>query len=595
MELAYYIPETAPFSREQRAWLNGFLAGIFGNGALPLPAMPEKKTEPLLVLYGSQSGNSEMLARRFGNEGKNAGHAPRVLCMDQWEKFDLTQESNLLIVVSTWGDGDVPDNAQAFWKFLSGPSAPKLENLRYSVLALGDTNYASTFCEAGKKFDARFAELGATRISPRVDCNVDFEATAREWAAAVWKALAEAPKSPSHTHNTLPIPLLHSGGGEGAGALPTETKIYSRANPFPGRLLGNRRLTGIGSGKDTRHIEISIAGSGFEYKPGDALGIAPANDPVLVAQILTKLKCDGEEEVSTPSGEKTSLGRALLRDYEITRISFPLIELAAASSGSAALKELAASRADADKYIPGRDVLDLLTEFEVQIPPAEFVRGLRKISPRLYSIASSPRAFPDAVHLTVGVVQFTGSRRTHNGLCSGFLAERVKTGSELAVFLQSSHGFRLPANPEAPMIMVGPGTGIAPFRGFLQDRGAVGAKGRNWLFFGEQHAASEFLYRDEFEGWKSKGLLTRLDTAFSRDQEEKIYVQHRMLEHARELWGWFQEGAYFYVCGDAKRMAKDVDAALHQVAQKGGGLSVEASIEFVDSLRQQKRYQRDVY
>jgi sulfite reductase (NADPH) flavoprotein alpha-component len=599
MQNAIFIPETAPFNPTQRAWLNGFLAGLFGNGGTisdTQPVLPAKKTEPLLVLYGSQSGNSELLAKRFGKESKEFGYAARVVCMDQWQSFDLASESNLLVVVSTWGDGDLPDNAQAFWKFLSGPGAPRLENLRYSVLALGDTNYASTFCEAGKKIDMRLAELGAICVAPRVDCNVDFESPAKEWAATVWKRFAVKLQSremagvPSAKESRDFAP---SGGLQEAEAPPSKT-TFSRANPFAAQLLTRRALNSAGSSKDTRHIEISIAGSGFDYKPGDALGVMPSNDSSVVSQILSRLKCDGEEEVPAPGGEKTSFGRALLRDYEINKIPFALIE-ATATKGNATLQSLAGNRGEADKYCHGRDVLDFVNEFDVVIEPAEFAKCLRKLSPRLYSIASSPRVAPESIHLTVAVPQFVSNGRVHYGLCSGFLAHGIKPDENLPVFLQRSHAFALPQNPDAPMIMVGPGTGIAPFRAFLQDREASGAKGRNWLFFGDQHAATDFLYQEELEAFKQRRTLTHLHTAFSRDQEEKIYVQHRMLEHAAELWAWFQEGAYFYVCGDAKRMAKDVDAALHQVAQKAGSLSVEASIEFVDSLRQQKRYQRDVY
>jgi sulfite reductase (NADPH) flavoprotein alpha-component len=586
MDRAIFIPETAPFSIEQRAWLNGFFAGLFGNTLAPLGSESVKSKKPLLILFGSQSGNSEMLAKRFRNEAKQCGYEPRVLCMDKWQTINWASETTLLVIVSTWGDGDVPDNAREFWKHLAGPSAPKLEQLRYSVLALGDTNYGETFCQAGKSFDRRFEELGAKRIVPRMDCNLEFEPSAKSWFGGVCEALgATGDRDGLVTVNVTPQ------------TTPAEkTKpTFNRENPFPAKFLANRRLTADGSNKDTRHIEISIAGSGLTYKAGDALGIHPANDPALVAQILDKLKCDGEEEVPAASGGNTSLGRALLRDYEITRLPFALLEAVAAKQGTAALLDLAADRALADKYLGGRNVLDFVSEFDVQLPPKEFVRALRKLSPRLYSIASSPKKHGESAHLTVGVVQFEGNGRMHQGLCSNYLAERVKEGAEISIFMQAAHGFALPADGKLPIIMVGPGTGIAPFRGFLHEREATDAKGKNWLIFGEQHSASDFLYREELEQMLSSGSLTRLDTAFSRDQEEKVYVQHRMLEQANELWKWLQEGAHFYVCGDARRMAKDVDAALHQVAQRAGGLSVEASMEFVDALKEQKRYQRDVY
>jgi sulfite reductase (NADPH) flavoprotein alpha-component len=358
------------------------------------------------------------------------------------------------------------------------------------------------------------------------------------------------------------------------------------------RLISSYNLNGAGSAKETRHVEISLAETDLTYEVGDALGVMPANCPELVSEILAALGCDGEEAVAGPSGVETSLRSALLTQYEITRISAALFE-AIAESARRGGRSNGITR---DEFTRGREVIDLLLQFpESRINPNEFVQLLNPLKPRLYSISSSPRAHPGEVHLTVGAVRYENHGRARKGVCSTFLSDRVKPGSTVPVYVQPSHGFRLPPDGSTPIVMVGPGTGIAPFRAFLEERQVIGARGRNWLFFGDQHAATDFLYCEQLEAMLSSKHLTRLDTAFSRDQPEKLYVQHRMLEQAHELYAWLEEGAHFYVCGDAKRMAKDVDAALHQVIQVASGRSAEAAIEYVTQLKSQKRYQRDVY
>ncbi len=579
-----FIPENAPFTADQRQWLNGWLAGLFSDasGGLAANAMAgvsAAPAKPLTVLYGSQTGTAEGLAKKAGAEAKKRGFAPKLVCMDKFESVDLAKEENVLVITSTYGDGEPPDNALAFWNYLKGETAPPLSQLHFSVLALGDTNYAA-FCEFGKKCDERFEQLGAKRVHPRIDCDVEYDAPAKAWTEGVFTALAGAASPVTDTE-----------------AVPAETG-YSKKNPFPARLLANRLLNAEGSGKEVRHYEISLAGSGLSYEVGDALGVVPANCSELVGDILGALDCDGEEAVKTPDGSETSLRLALVQHYDITRPSGELLK--AAAERGAAGGELAgmldpARKDELKKWLWGREIIDVISGLTKPFTAPEFIALLKKLQPRLYSISSSPKAHPDEVHLTIAAVRYDGLGRARKGVASTFLADRCADHTPVPVFVQVSHGFRLPESGDVPVIMCGPGTGIAPFRAFLEERLAAGAKGRNWLFFGDQKRASDFLYREQLEAWLASGHLARLDLAFSRDQTEKIYVQNRMLENAAELWAWLQSGAHFYVCGDASRMAKDVDAALHTIAETAGGLSAEAAAEYIAKLKSEKRYQRDVY
>ncbi len=411
---------------------------------------------------------------------------------------------------------------------------------------------------------------------------MDYETPASAWIEVVLGKLRNG-SSPAHEPAAI------------SAAVPAG---YSRKNPYPARLLVNRKLNLNGSGKDVRHIEISLAGSGLEYEAGDALGVLPTNCPVLVEEILAALGANGNESVTLPEGGEASLSEALLRNYVITQISPQLFEAVAEKSGDAELAPLCGKENEKarDAWLWGREVIDLLTACPAGRPdPATFVGLLRKVQPRLYSISSSPKAHAGEVHLTIGRVGYDSFGRQRKGVCSTFLSDRVADEIPVPVFVQASKGFRPPVNGDLPVIMVGPGTGIAPFRAFLHERRATGAKGRNWLFFGEQRMATDFYYREEFDPMLADGHLTRLDTAFSRDQAEKIYVQHRMLELGKELWAWLEDGAHFYVCGDASRMAKDVDIALHTILETAGGLGKEEAEACVKRLKTEKRYQRDVY
>jgi sulfite reductase (NADPH) flavoprotein alpha-component len=593
-----FIPDNAPFTPSQRAWLNGFLAGMFSQTAAPAgAAQPIAAAKPKLnVLFGSQSGNAESIAKRLVKEAKKQGYEATIAALEKASPAALAQERCALIITSTWGEGDPPENAVNFWEQLIAENDLKLAGLNYSVLALGDTNYQH-FCGFGKSLDSRLQAMGARRIFERVDCNVDFETGAARWQTGVFEALKNAdlmggaPQLNGSTNGASPTVELAPLEEKPAG--------YSRKNPFSARLLVNRKLTGEGSEKDTRHYEISLQGSGLTYEAGDALGIMPTNSPELVDEILKALGYDGEEEVSSPEGEKIPIRLALLREYQIRAPNLEFLNaMAEHDAADQYLKELISSdvRTELDKFLWGREVIDFLLESPgVKFDPEEFVSLLKKLQPRLYSIASSLKAHPEQVHLTVDTVRYEIHGRKRKGVCSNFLAEGAGKDTPVPVFIQVSKHFRVPENGDSPIIMVGPGTGIAPFRAFLEERKATGVKGRNWLFFGAQKSSCDFFYKEELESYQRDGVLTRFDTAFSRDQNYKIYVQTRMMENAKELWNWLEQGAHFYVCGDASRMAKDVDKALHEIVKIAGDRSEDATVEYIQKLKSDKRYQRDVY
>jgi sulfite reductase (NADPH) flavoprotein alpha-component len=576
-----YIPETAPFSTEQRAWLNGFVAGLLGGQAAESAGSPPSKGR-VLVLFGSQSGNSEALANRIARKLREHHFEVVVSGMDAVEPHALAAEKRVLVVTSTWGEGEMPDNAQNFWHAISNGSSPDLSHVEYSVLALGDLNYASTFCMAGKEFDRRFEELGARRIHPRADCDVDFDGPASEWLAGVLKMWDVAGA------NTVQTSVAEEHVPAAAAC--------SRTNPFPAPLVENRALSGKGSEKDVRHIAFSLADSGILYEPGDALGVVPKNDPGMVGALLTVLGAHYHSAVASVHGGERPAFEVFLEELEITKITRELLGLIAERNPEAEFVPLMEHEEKLERWLWGRDPLDLVHRWGGRlINVREFAATLRRLSPRLYSIASSQKAHPDEVHLTVGAVRWEFDGTWRGGVCSTFLADRLDLGTKAGIFVHTSHSFRLPESPDTPIIMVGPGTGIAPFRAFIQERIASGASGKNWLFFGDQREATDFLYREEVEQWIGSGVLDRFDAAFSRDQAEKIYVQHRMREHGSILWKWLEEGAHFYVCGDARRMAKDVEATLHAIIAEEGAMDADAASAYVKRMKQEKRYQRDVY
>jgi len=581
-----YIPEDAPFNGEQKFWLAGFLAGLHSR-LLVLENQPQaagsaasSATTQLHILFGSQTGNAEALAQNAAKAARAKGLVPVVQGLGEVDIDVFVTMRHVLVITSTYGEGEMPDNAQLFWQAISASTAPRLEQMHFAVLAIGDTGYDG-FCQAGKFIDMRLEQLGAKRVCDRIDCDIDYEEPSNAWIASSMPQFAASAGSSGTALESAPE----------APVIPGSNKN----NPYAAALATNKRLSGEKSGKDIRHFEFDLTDSGLKYEAGDALGVIPVNDPALVNLLLTQLKSDYDNPVP---GFDRSLGDLLTYQFEISEPSRKLIEWVGQNTTNQELRHVL-QHDDKDAlgvWLWGKDTLDLLqldVTRSLSIP--EFVGLLRPLQHRAYSISSSQKAHPNQVHLTIASVRYHSAGRARSGVCSTYLAERVKRGEKPAIFISPNKAFRVPANGDAPLIMIGPGTGIAPFRAFLEEREAVGAKGKNWLFFGDQHQEHDFIYQDELKAWQESGLLTRMDLAFSRDQAEKIYVQTRMLEQGAELYAWLQEGAYFYVCGDASRMAKDVDKALYEVITQFGGLSAERAADYVDQLKKEKRYLRDVY
>lgn len=581
-------------SELQKLWLSGYLAAsqftsVLGTPEVQVTELPVGSTgqtisKEVIILYGSQTGNAQRLAKKAGKTLEGNGFQVTVSSMSDFKSNKLKKVQNLLIIVSTHGEGEPPDNALIFHEFLRGKRAPKLDDLHFSVLSLGDSSY-EFFCQTGKEFDARLEELGGTRLYPRFDCDLDYDEPAAEWLDGVIGSLLEA-QGGSSAFPTSETPLAVE-------------STYSRSNPFKAEVLENINLNGRGSNKETRHLELSLEGSGLTYEPGDSIGIYPENDPALVDMLLKELKWDPEVMVTVnKQGDVRPFKEALISYYEITVLTKPLLEKAVQLSANDDLRELL-SPGNEEKvilYIEGRDLLDLVRDFGPWGGTAqEFVSILRKMPARLYSIASSLSANPDEVHLTIGAVRYNAHGRERKGVCSIFCAEGVQPGDTLSVYVQHNENFKLPKNPDTQIIMIGPGTGVAPFRSFMQEREEKGAKGKSWLFFGDQHFMTDFLYQTEWKKWLKEGVLSKIDVAFSRDTAEKVYVQHRMLEQSKELFKWLQEGAAVYICGDEKNMAHDVHKALLEIIEKEGDMTREKAEDYLADMQQQKRYQRDVY
>ena len=581
-----YIPEDAPFNGEQKYWLAGFLAGLHSRLLVlegqqqTAAAAGAAATTQLHILFGSQTGNAEALAQSAAKAARAKGLVPVVQGLGEVDIEVFAAMRHVLIVTSTYGEGEMPDNAQLFWQAISASTAPRLEQMHFAILAIGDTSYDG-FCQAGKFIDMRLEQLGAKRVTDRIDCDIDFEEPSEQWIASAMPQFAASAGSSGTALESAPE----------APVIPGSNK----QNPYASALVTNKRLSGEDSGKDIRHFEFDLTDSGLKYEVGDALGVFAVNEPALVNLLLTQLKADYDTPVP---GFERSLGDLLTYQFEISEPSRKLIEWVGQNTTNQELRHIL-QHDDKDTmgvWLWGKDTLDLLQlDLTRSLSVPEFVAMLRPLQHRAYSISSSQKAHPNQVHLTIASVRYHSGGRARSGVCSTYLADRVGRGEKPAIFISPNKGFRVPANNDAPLIMVGPGTGIAPFRAFLEEREVTGAKGKNWLFFGDQHQQHDFIYQDELENWQQTGLLTRLDLAFSRDQAEKIYVQNRMLEQGAELFAWLQEGAYFYVCGDASRMAKDVDKALYQVVAQFGGMSEERAADYVDQLKKEKRYLRDVY
>ncbi|WP_342042290.1 assimilatory sulfite reductase (NADPH) flavoprotein subunit [Bacillus sp. OTU2372] len=574
-------------SETQKVWLSGYLAGSqLGTASAQLAQLPaenQKISKEVTILYGSQTGNARGLAKKSAQTLEANGYQVTVSAMSDFKPNNLKKLQNLLIIASTHGEGEPPDNAISFHEFLYSKRAPKLEDLHFSVLALGDSSY-EFFCQTGKDFDGRLEELGGTRLYPRFDCDVDFDEPAAEWLEGVLASLGEAAGVTQAQAQTTVNPAVES--------------VYSRTNPFKAEVLENINLNGRGSNKETHHLEISLEGSGLTFEPGDALGIYPDNDPELVDLLIKELNMNPDEKVTVKQGDVRTLREALVSYYEISVLTKPFLQKAADLTGNIELQDLLApgKEEEVKAYIHGRDLIDLVRDYTPwNVTAQEFVSILRKIPGRLYSIASSLAANPDEVHLTIGAVRYDAHGRLRNGVCSTLVADRINPGDILNVYVQQNENYKLPQNPETPIIMIGPGTGVAPFRAFMQEREETGAEGKSWLFFGDQHFVTDFLYQVEWQKWLQNGTLTKLDVAFSRDTDQKVYVQHRMQEQSKELFQWLQDGAVVYICGDEKHMAHDVHQTLIDIIEKEGSMSREKAEAYLADMQQQKRYQRDVY
>lgn len=572
----------------QARWISGYFAGLDagllrgGDGDAQLSAAPQGRT--LTILFGTETGNSRDLGKTLAAAAAERGLSPQLVDMADYKVRQLKDEQDLLFIVSTYGEGDPPQPAVGFFEFLEGPRAPRLEGVRYSVLALGDSTYEK-YCEAGKRIDARLEELGATRLNERVDCDIDYEEPAAAWAAAAVELL-----SADRADAGQPVPARPA-------LIPiSAASAHDKKNPFRSTVLENIVIVGRGSTKETRHVELDLGGSGLSYEPGDAIGIVAENDGRVVDQLLeaTALAADAPVEVK---GESVTLAEALRSRFEIATASPRFIDQWAKLSGSSQLEELRGADRAAERmaFLHNHHVVDIVRRFPVEgIEPEALLQGLRPLQPRLYSIASSLAAAPDEAHLTVAPVRYELNGERRCGVASGQLADRLGAGEAVPVYIQHNPHFALPKS-DAPIIMIGAGTGVAPYRGFLQEREATGAGGRSWLFFGERNFRSDFLYQTEWQQWLKDGLLDRMDVAFSRDKDGKVYVQHRMLEQASDLYAWLEEGAHLYVCGDEKAMARDVHETLIRIVAEQGRLERESAETYVRNLASEHRYQRDVY
>ena len=581
-QLARLQAATTDFTPAQLAWVSGYFWGVLNqqpgaNAAAPVAEMPG-----ITLISASQTGNARRVAEALRDDLIAAKLNVTLINAGDYKFKQIANEKLLVVVASTQGEGEPAEEAVALHKFLFSKKAPKLDNTAFTVFALGDTSY-EFFCQAGKDFDSKLAELGGERLLDRVDADVEYQAAAAQWRARLVDVLkARAPAAPS-------VQVAASGAVN-----EVHTSPYTKEAPLTASLSVNQKITGRNSEKDVRHIEIDLGDSGLRYQPGDALGVWYQNDPALVKELVELLWLKGDEPV-TVEGKILPLAEALEWHFELTVNTANIVENYATLTRSESLLPLVGDKAQLQQYAATTPIVDMVRFSPAQLDAEALIGLLRPLTPRLYSIASSQAEVESEVHVTVGVVRYDIEGRPRAGGASSFLADRVEEEGEVRVFIEHNDNFRLPANPQTPVIMIGPGTGIAPFRAFMQQRAADGAEGKNWLFFGNPHFTEDFLYQVEWQRYVKEGVLNRIDLAWSRDQKEKIYVQDKLREQGAELWRWINDGAHIYVCGDARRMAADVEKALLEVIAEFGAMDIEAADEFLSELRVERRYQRDVY
>jgi sulfite reductase (NADPH) flavoprotein alpha-component len=583
-QLARLQAATTDFTPAQLAWVSGYFWGVLnqqpaGNVTAPAPAA---EMPGITLISASQTGNARRVAEALRDDLIAAKLNVTLINAGDYKFKQIANEKLLVVVASTQGEGEPAEEAVALHKFLFSKKAPKLTDTAFAVLGLGDTSY-EFFCQAGKDFDSKLAELGGERLLDRVDADVEYQAAAAEWRARLVEVLkARAPAAPS-------VQVAANGAVN-----EVHTSPYTKEAPLTASLSVNQKITGRNSEKDVRHIEIDLGDSGLRYQPGDALGVWYQNDPALVKELVELLWLKGDEPV-TVEGKILPLAEALEWHFELTVNTANIVENYATLTRSESLLPLVGDKAQLQQYAATTPIVDMVRFSSAQLDADALIGLLRPLTPRLYSIASAQAEVESEVHVTVGVVRYDIEGRARAGGASSFLADRVEEEGEVRVFIEHNDNFRLPANPQTPVIMIGPGTGIAPFRAFMQQRAADGAEGKNWLFFGNPHFTEDFLYQVEWQRYVKEGVLSRIDMAWSRDQKQKIYVQDKLREQGAELWRWINDGAHIYVCGDANRMAKDVEQALLEVIAEFGAMDIEAADEFLSELRVERRYQRDVY
>lgn len=579
----------APLNKEQLTWVSGYLAGLAQNqagGTVATPQQSPSAAASLTILYGSQTGNAKGLAQDYKAKMDAAGIPASLVNMADYKAKQIKSESHVVIVVSTHGEGDAPDDAVEFHEYLASKKAPKLTSLSYAVVGLGDSSY-EFFCQTAKDFDERLAKLGATRLADRLDCDVDYETEAAAFADTLVADIGETFKQDGSSQ-VVAMP------GIAVPNLSVASQQYSKKNPFTATLNESQKITGRNSVKDIRHIEISLEDSNITYSPGDALGVWFSNDENLVLQLLDLLSIKAEDTVEL-SNQTLSVKEALIKKLELTQSYPTFVKGYLNYSDSEPLKELFEDKAALREYLANNQIIDVVKAFPAKLTAQQLVDALRPLTPRLYSIASSQADVEDEVHLTVAVVEFDKEGDTRQGGASSFLSQRLAEGGDVEVFIEPNKNFRLPEDNNTPVIMVGPGTGIAPFRAFMQQRAEDEAEGKNWLFFGNPNFTEDFLYQTEWQRFVKDGVLDKVSLAFSRDQEQKVYVQHRLREEGKDVFEWLENGAHFYVCGDANHMAKDVHDALTEIIQTHGKKTAEEAEQYLTELRRAKRYQKDVY